>query len=49
MPSIQINFTYKEIIKMPWSITKMAEKFKRGINSEVNRRYLNDLIIKYEN
>ncbi|MCM4171772.1 tetratricopeptide repeat protein [Arenibacter sp. TNZ] len=41
-------FTYKGDYKNALEYYQMAEKFNEEINSEVNRRYINDLIIKYE-
>lgn len=41
-------YTYKGEYKNALEYYQMAEKFNEEINSEVNRRYINDLIIKYE-
>ncbi|MBC8767423.1 tetratricopeptide repeat protein [Arenibacter sp. BSSL-BM3] len=41
-------FTYKSDYKNALEYYQLAEKFNEEINSEVNRRYINDLIIKYE-
>ncbi|WP_239985596.1 MULTISPECIES: tetratricopeptide repeat protein [Arenibacter] len=41
-------FTYKADYKNALEYYQLAEKFNEEINSEVNRRYITDLIIKYE-
>jgi len=41
-------FTHKGEYRDALIYYQMAEKFHEEINSEVNRRYINDLIIKYE-
>ncbi|MBU2905046.1 tetratricopeptide repeat protein [Arenibacter algicola] len=41
-------YTYEGEYQNALEYYQMAEKFNEEINSEVNRRYINDLIIKYE-